>query len=499
MASSNGLGIARSTGGRAARDAAEKPDLVAHLRRIYLGQETGVLAVEGGSHEELFFRRGELFLDRDSEIAVAMGPVLGRLPNLARPAADPQVTRAMAELASRLHGGRRRPRAVEWRTEIRGVELIGPLPLTTLLLESATVEASDEQLIARLGGEGARLQRSNDTPALAQLTGLDGEMAQAMVMVERPVKLADVLRGNERGRTLRGLARLWAVGLVASQGRKEAESGSIVPARTLHRFLERIAEGLEDQPIDLPPEQHRARLAELMGRQGALDHYSLLGVERGASDTEFSSAYQNLGRLVHPSHAASLGLAGKEGTLELLFERATEAYLTLSDPHRRSAYKNMMGLHQAVAVEEGQRAEEKRSIARQHYLQGASYLAEMEYSTAVDLLKEAARLDPKAEYWATLGKAQAKNPKWRRHAIGSFRNAIELESNNPGFHLALAKVYESSEQLDEAKASYARVLELMPSNVDAQVAMDRLAAGSSPAPGTPKPGGLRGVLGRRKA
>jgi tetratricopeptide (TPR) repeat protein len=471
-------------------------ELVDRLRRAYLGEETGMLSLQDGDREELFLRKGRLFLDRDSALARQYSDLLGHLAGQQRPASDPRAQKAMAELAQHLRGGRRRPRPVAWETEIRGVEMIGPLPTILLLLEASTAGADEVQLKARLGGDSAQLERRDETPALKELPGLDDDMARAMVMVERPVRLVELLRGGDTGSVLRGLVRLWAVGLVATRARESVDRPSMVPARTLSRFLERIGEGLEDNPIELDPETHRAQLAELMAGQGQLDHYTLLGLERRADDAAISAAYNSLGRRAHPRHAQALGLEGKESTLELLFERATDAYLTLSDPHRRAEYNNLMGLHHQVVVGDSQREEEKRSMARQHYLRGSSALAEMDYSTAVDLLKEAARLDPKAEYWATLGKAQVKNPQWRRHAVGSFRNALELDPDNAGYQLALAKVYESVEQIDEAKEAYARTLELMPSNVDAQVGLDRLASGGGGE--APRQRGLRGVLGRRK-
>ena len=60
-------------------------------------------------------------------------------------------------------------------------------------------------------------------------------------------------------------------------------------------------------------------------------------------------------------------------------------------------------------------------MARQNYRRAIKCLSEMDYSLAVDLLKEASRLDPKPEYFARLGSVQAKNRHWHRHALESYR------------------------------------------------------------------------------
>ncbi|MEO1370407.1 MAG: DnaJ domain-containing protein, partial [Acidobacteriota bacterium] len=291
--------------------------------------------------------------------------------------------------------------------------------------------------------------------------------------------------------------KLWAIGL--AQGPKSTAAAgdeSVVSPKILDRFLTRIREALELEPSTLDPAEHRGKLARLIGRFGDLDHYQLLGVEATADDAEISAAYDRLARLAHPSHSSALGWTGKEGTLNLLFERATEAYLTLSDPLRRSSYNTLMGVHRQLEIDPSTRDEEKRFVARQNYLQAASSLSEADYSTAVDLLKEAVRIDPQAKYFAMLGQAQAKNPNWRHHAFESYRKATELSPDNAGYHLAFAKVCEKLEKVKEAREHYEAAVDLMPDNVDALEALTRLrgAAGS----GKAVTQSLRSVLGRRR-
>ena len=69
-----------------------------------------------------------------------------------------------------------------------------------------------------------------------------------------------------------------------------------------------------------------------------LSFYELLGLDVAASPDEVHTAYEEAARLVHPRHASRVGLEERRGTLELLFERATRAYLTLSLPDRRKRY-----------------------------------------------------------------------------------------------------------------------------------------------------------------
>src|SRR6185312_5749901 len=72
-----------------------------------------------------------------------------------------------------------------------------------------------------------------------------------------------------------------------------------------------------------------------------------------------------------PANAGRLGLAGREGVLEMLFERLTLAYLTLIQTDRRKVYDRDLdpGAWGAAAFGAGaeQRREEVRGVAQGYY------------------------------------------------------------------------------------------------------------------------------------
>ena len=469
--------------------------LIDVLRDAYLRRRTGRILIQSGP--EVYIRRGELYLDRDDELAMGLSALLARSGNLQRPMADGEIRSAVERVASALLAVGGSSAAVEWSDDApAGVELLGPLPAIGVLLEAAVHGGDEASLLERLGGESASYKSRDDTPAMNQLPGLDGDMARVLVLLEQPASITGVLRGGgDRVATLAGLAKLWAIGLAErpDDGAGQREN-SVVDSKMLERFLLRIGENLELEPLDVDSASHRARLAKLIGAFGDLDHYQLLEIEPSADDATISAGYDRLARLAHPKHATALGWSGKEGTLRLLFERATEAYLTLCDPLRRSSYNNLVGVHSRIEVDASTRDEEKRFVARQNYLNASSALSEADYSTAVDLLKESVRIDPNPKYFAILGQAQAKNPHWRRHAVESYRKAVELAPDNAGYHLALGKLLEKVNELSEAKEHYEAAVDLMPDNVDAHEALTRLSgAGTGQVAQS-----LRSVLGRKR-
>lgn len=447
------------------------------VRAFYIERSTGIL--EQPLQRPLYVQDGELYLSRDYPRAEAVEKALAECQGL--PAADPTLSEiTVTTLQEWILEGERTRFNADWEGLPDG--LIGPLPTVLAVLDLVVRDAGRGKLMRRLGGPDARYRSVATGPAMQQLPGLDMDMGQVMVRLETPVTVHDLKQICPGVNVLQGLTKLRAVGLAeeVATGRR-GRAGSDVAASTatarniLEMLSDRIQESLYSDPLQVPTEEHQAMVVSQFALLNA-NHYEFLNVGIRADDNEILAAYRRIGRRVHPLNASILDLEDKQDLLRLLFEKATKAYLTLSDPTRRSSYNTLEGFAGKTEVDEKKRLKERQEMAAHSYRIALHFLSVMQrdYSPAVDLMREATRLDPRAEYFALLGRAEAQNPQWRPDAIKSYREAIKLEPKNAGHHVGLAELLELEDRREEALEEYNIALELMPDNVEAQKSIKRL-------------------------
>ena len=370
-------------------------------------------------------------------------------------------------------------------------DLVGPLPTAHLVMEGAVLGLDENEMLLRLGGEEALLVADGESELLQRLYDFDpGEMF-LLSRAETAIALGELLKQvpGERHDTLRMLCRLQSLDLIEVVSRDEASGPETEKVRLIdsmvERFLERIEQRLEREGLELEPAEHRQMVADLVGTFGSMTHYELLDV--GFHDTEqrVHEAYDRLARIVHPSHAAAIGLQGREATMRLLFERATVAYLTLADPERRAEYNQGAGIDASSMPTGNQRSREQKEVAEANFQRALELVEEEEFHFALELTRQAIRADPRAEFFALLGRIQAQNPLWLEQAGESYRQALRRDPQNGDYRVAMGQLMEQAGEHQRARVHYRAALQLAPDNVDAIDGLSRLSGGkpkAAPAP-----------------
>ena len=169
----------------------------------------------------------------------------------------------------------------------------------------------------------------------------------------------------------------------------------------------------------------RDEMLDLHGRLGDLDHYTLLGVEKGANPAEVRRAYLKAAKRLHPDRLSNLGLDEVKNQANEVFAQITRAQKVLCDVVERRNYDATLEGHTAVDADRVGQAEV-------FFRKGETLLRAGNFLEAVDLLDAAVQVWPEeADYQAALAWAlHRKNPPENERAFAHFEKALGLGGEN---------------------------------------------------------------------
>jgi curved DNA-binding protein CbpA len=341
-------------------------------------------------------------------------------------------------------------------------------------METAVHNRDRNQLWSQIGGRNVVLRMGSESALAAEsLTRIAPRLQAMLSRFLKPRRVAELVTEDDAGLALlRDIARLKVVGLLTrAEGEVEPQQ-SAVSDRSKELFLRRIEGELERKPLRINADDHRRKVIDLLRNVGVSNHYELLGVGRHQDEQAIHQAYVGIATLAHPSHAERLGLGGKTAALDLLFEAATDAYLVLSHPDRRRAYDRDLSPEVGGSPASEDRRREKASIAREMYGRARRMVAEHEFQSVIELMRQAVQLDPKAEYYALLGQVQRRNPQWKAGAVASYRDAVRCRPDDPDLRLSFAQILEEMGDRKQAGVQYRAAVELRPRDIKLQEALE---------------------------
>jgi len=352
---------------------------------------------------------------------------------------------------------------------------VGPLPTAKLLRVAAGHDPKARAGVVRRFGD--RRLVAEPLPAAGSWVWSPEEV-WVLERLRQPTTLAELARDcpipkEALDRAVAGLA-------AGGRLRAEGEAHAIADVDDLNELTiglgERIEAGLTESPLECERDDFRNRVAALLANAGGLDHYELLGVDPDSELDETQRAYEELARLVHPMNARRFQAPELAEPLRFLFERATEAYHTLTDPDLRVAYRNKLGLAPPAAREltPEERSRELRQMARRNFDRALSEEANGDYQSALVLLEGVVRMDPTAEHYCALGKLLSRNPAWSARAIETYRAALALDPKNGSIRCVLGELYERAGDMARAQELYEVAAQGAAPHAGARAALERL-------------------------
>ena len=311
--------------------------------------------------------------------------------------------------------------------------------------------------------------------------------------LDTPTKVEDVgsLAGIPDDEARRALCTLISVGLVKRLGHERPVNG---------------ADGTSE--ADESAERMREEVSRKLHFFQSADFYEVLGVTKRASSAEIKSAYYQLAKKFHPDVYRQGENVELRSKLEALFAKISQAYETLSDGAQRAAYddriKNTSG--QSVSVGhaesitpshtkerevtvEGETGASSNHVAEDqaapavasssavppgqqaefYYQQGRKRYDAKDYYAAVQLLREAVKLDPKKpQFHFHLGIALVQNPRTRRDGEAHLLKAAELDKFSAQIRVRLGLLYKEAGLAKKAEGYFKEALSMDPENRTAQ-------------------------------
>jgi tetratricopeptide (TPR) repeat protein len=442
--------------------------LLEWLLRSHRERASGSLTFDvGGRARRLLLRDGELYLPRESPLAVAVD-ALGAAADGAR--WEPLLGRLVAAY---LDAGL--VSSIGWHAgDAASPDAAGPLPT--------------EALLRRAFAASAKYAPPPTSPLVA--AGGDRDFAGAPVCptheerwilerLRRPMAYgelaADCPFPESRLRT--ALAGLAAVGRVHDPQRAPLAPQDSGLLRLVELLAARIGATLRERPLGLLDDAHRRRLETLTTRVEGASHYELLGVAADAGDAAIQAAFEELGRLAHPLHAERPALGVPRASLTRLFERAVAAYRTLGDPALRAAYDSEHGVVRSAgepASEQGRR-EEIAALARREFERARFEERNGDFQAALSLYEQVAEIDPRPEYLLALARLEARNPAWTARALATVARALERSPESAEARYLAGELYERAGEPERAAGYYQAVATRHPEHDGARRALRRLA------------------------
>ena len=211
--------------------------------------------------------------------------------------------------------------------------------------------------------------------------------------------------------------------------------------------------------------------ARLKSADGA-DYYAILEVNATATTAQIRSAYYFLARRYHPDRFRTGPLRDLLGETEIYFSCVTEAYNTLFDAALRTAYDEQ----RASAAPESRRPQQDAAyLAKQNFARARILIDKGRLTDAVTSLQNAIEQDSQqATYHLALGRLLTRNPRMRTQAEEHLITTNRIDPALTDGYVALGELYLKKNRNADAVKLFREALRWEPGHIDATTHLKEL-------------------------
>ena len=346
---------------------------------------------------------------------------------------------------------------------------------TASLLAAAVREVPDEADLRKLVGGDGFVWTAQDAILLYQQLRLTPQEGYLLSRVDGTSTVAQLQRLAPMPPVeyIRALAALAVTGLL--EIRPASAVKPLAPAE-VDRPAEPEPEAEEALQYSAQEQREYAEVIKLAAEIRHRDYYRRLGLSPGATQDQIHSRYLEFVKLYHPDRAREPHLTSLRNELGEIYSALQEAYETLGHGERRTRYEKTLATTHNVDTFQ---AEERRRSARTEVVdanvnRARELLRAGDVGMAVQLLDQAARLNPTAETLLLLARAEFKNPMWSQRALDHLKHSVALAPEYTDAWLELANFWATRNQEDRQRQCLERILEFEPANEDVRAALSSL-------------------------
>lgn len=222
--------------------------------------------------------------------------------------------------------------------------------------------------------------------------------------------------------------------------------------------------------VVLPPSSQEAttreRLAAQLAEMSALNHFEVLGVQRGVSREEVKRAYFALARQYHPDKRFQSASAEVRELAQRLYALISAAHDVLSDADERERYERELPLSAPRQMSAGAGT---ILAAEGKFQKGEELLRQHHYGQASKLFEEAIALSPhEGEFHAHLGWSRfLEDPANADEAIRTLEQAVALDPRQDKSYLFLGYVHKALGRPDKAEKQFEKAIRSNPDCTEA--------------------------------
>lgn len=257
------------------------------------------------------------------------------------------------------------------------------------------------------------------------------------------------------------LHRYLAASEVSAKISAAAPTAKSQPPRVSSAGSQIILSPRREEQAKLRFEREVRHLIELTDRGS---YYQLLGVTSECTANQVKKSFCSLARKFHPDNHSSSGELTTR--LEELMSIITEAYKTLTNENRRTAYDEALAKIGALQIHRERLATEE---SVEGWLERANQcLRAKNFAGSVVWLRKCVEAVPEhALYQAMLARSLATLPQYHHEAIEHFQKAIDLDPWKESVYLQFAELLEKMKLSSRARSVYSKLLDVCPENARA--------------------------------